>query len=206
MRNFLLIILALTLPACSQSLYQEGTLTPSRAQVLEHDFYQQVALSDVNEGYLQNLARHFDKQGKDALHLEVVYDPAVKSSAMATHKAKALEASLRGYGVRSITSSILPVSKADSLIVSYHYYTAQKPENCTMMPGYADTDIRPEEDYNLGCTVETLIARQISRPGDLLGRGNTDYETDGRSAANLVNHVRSGAFNEALGGEQASDN
>ena len=52
--------------------------------------------------------------------------------------------------------------------------TAQAPTGCGMIPGYtglpeASTKTEGEPDYRYGCTVETLIARQVTRPSDLLG-------------------------------------
>jgi len=60
------------------------------------------------------------------------------------------------------------------------------------------------QDYKIGCTVNTMIAKQVSRPGDLMGTVNSDLSTDGREAANIVAVKRTGAQNEPLQGEQAS--
>ena len=53
--------------------------------------------------------------------------------------------------------------------------------------------------------IETMIAKQVARPKDLLGQENTDTYTEGRSAANIVEGYRYGAKNEKLDGESASN-
>ena len=206
MRMLILIIMTFSLQACSKSLYQEGTITPGRAQVKEQRFYQQVPLTDSHETYLENIALHYDKYGDGLITVNIVYDPKSTGALAASGKAANIAATLRNYGIHNIQSDILPVSGENSLIISYAYYTAHGPKNCTTMPGYADTNIGSQKDYNIGCTVETLIAKQVARPKDLLGREASDPTTDGRSAANLVNAVRAGTFNEPLGGQQASGN
>ena len=49
------------------------------------------------------------------------------------------------------------------------------------------------------------IARQIARPSDLLGRAPNSVYKDGRGISNQIEGVRSGAMNEPLGGESASE-
>jgi len=73
------------------------------------------------------------------------------------------------------------------------------------MTGIDNRDINVEEAYKLGCSTETLFARQIARPKDLKGQGTTDANTDGRRSANIVEGYRTGVQNESLGGERASE-
>lgn len=206
MRILIAIIMTLGLQACSKSLYEEGTLTPSRVQVQEEKFYQHIPLAQVSDAYLEGLAHHHDKYGDEAININVVYDPAKQGALKASGTAAEIAGTLRAYGVRNVQSDILPVRGEDSLIVTYAYYTAHAPKDCTTMPGFSGTNIGGQRDYRAGCTIETLIARQIARPKDLLGQKYSDPTTDGRSAANLVNAVRTGTLNSPLGGEQASSN
>lgn len=206
MRVLMIIMMTFGLQACSKSLYQEGTMTPTRAQVQENKFYQHTPLAQVNDTYLEGLAYHYDKYGDEAVNINVVYDPDKGGALAASSKAAKIANTLREYGVHTIQSDVLPVRGEDSLIVTYAYYTAHAPKDCSMMPGFSSTDIGGQYDYRTGCTIETLIARQVARPKDLLGRKNSDPTTDGRSAANIVNAVRAGTLNSPLGGEQASNN
>jgi len=73
------------------------------------------------------------------------------------------------------------------------------------MSGIEDRDHRTDLEYKMGCSVETMIARQIARPGDLLGRAPNSVYKDGRRISNQIEGVRSGAMNEPLGGESASE-
>lgn len=72
------------------------------------------------------------------------------------------------------------------------------------MPGTGDLAVEPDPKYRLGCTIQTLTAQQISQPKNLEGQDNVDATTDGRSSANIVEIVRSGAENKPLDGENAS--
>ena len=67
-------------------------------------------------------------------------------------------------------------------------------------------DVYVDEDYKLGCTIETVFSRQIARPKDLKGRPNTDPTSSGRRASNVVEDYRTGVPNEPMGGESASGN
>ena len=73
------------------------------------------------------------------------------------------------------------------------------------MEGFEGQNITVAEEYKLGCTVDTVFARQIARPKDLKGRGISATTTEGRSASNIVDMERSGAPKEALEGETASE-
>jgi type IV pilus biogenesis protein CpaD/CtpE len=60
-----------------------------------------------------------------------------------------------------------------------------------------------DENYRFGCTLDTVVARQV-RPKDLAGRGGDDVMNDGRRNANIVERYRTGEPNKALEGESAS--
>lgn len=204
MQKLTIIAAAFILQACT--LQEPGNLTAGRAQVKEHKFYQKTALENVDQVYLNGLSHHYNKHGDGPIDITTVYDPAISNARAASNKSASIIASLNDNGIHNLRGDILPVSGQSALIVSYGYYTAHAPKDCTTMPGYDDTSISAETDYRLGCTVETLIARQIARPKDLLGQTSSDQTTEGRSAANLVNAVRAGTLNQPLGGQRASGN
>ena len=79
------------------------------------------------------------------------------------------------------------------------------------MPGYTHpTDVQSEPNakpqYRMGCTVETLLARQVARPSDLLGKQGFETNADGRRQERVVS--TRGYYgdkpNDALNGESAT--
>lgn len=193
------------------SLYQEGTLTETRVQVVEEKFAEQVPLTEATDQYIAGLSRHYEKHGDGPLNLTVTYDPHSKSSTAmtASNESARLVRGLRSHGIRDIEAGILPVrGQGDEaqVVVSYLSYTAKPPKDCGTIAGFENTDIgNVEEDYRMGCTVETVFSRQIARPKDLLGRGRVDPNSSGRKAANIGEIYRSGVGNEPLEGLSASE-
>lgn len=188
-------------------------LENERIQVEEQVFSESAALSEADERYIQALAHHYMRYGGGSpVELAVTYDPASRvNSAMAAGMASGdLAQALRVHGVRDVQTSILPVNgQGDQarMLVRYMAYSAHAPQECEkMMPGMNDGDaVRDDREYKMGCSISSLIARQVSRPSDLLGRGNVQATSDGRAATNVVEAYRTGAPNEPLDGESASE-
>lgn len=206
-----LAFLSFAVTGCSKDLYEPPVINETRVQVKEEAFLQDVAMSDVNEEFIAALARHHNKHGGSTMDLLVTYDPrSYRNTAMnATNSAANIASSLRDYGVTDVKASVMPIkSQGDEarLLVSYDSYTAHAPKGCDYdMPGLNGSPLEVDEKYKYGCAIDTLLARQIARPGDLLGRGQQDETTDGRASTNIVELYRSGAQNEPLDGESASD-
>jgi len=192
------------------SLYQDGTVTEHRVQVIEEKFVEEVPLTKVNDQYIVGLSRHYEKHGDGPIALTVAYDPHSKSNTAmkASHAAARIVRGLRDQGVRDVKADILPLQgQGDEalVVVSYLSYKAAAPKDCGVMPGIKDTDIGHKEEYRMGCTIETLLARQIARPKDLLGRGRVDPTSSGRKAANIGDIYRGGVGNAPLEGLSASE-
>jgi type IV pilus biogenesis protein CpaD/CtpE len=89
----------------------------------------------------------------------------------ANDEAVRLSQAFRKEGVRDVLTSILPVREqgAESMVVvTYNGYQATAPANCGRMTGFDGPVLEHDPDYKLGCTVETVFARQIANPSDLL--------------------------------------
>ena len=126
------------------------------------------------------------------------------ASAMAADLSK----EMRKLGVTSVSSGILPVKDAGSqmnAMISYTAYNAHAPKDCSSMSGLKDNDLKVEADYKLGCTIDTVFAKQIARPKDLKGVETPASTFDGRRLTNSVERYRSGIPNEPLEGERASE-
>ncbi len=209
----LLCGVALVLGACGKDKLHgpSALMEDSRIQIEEESFADNVALSDVDQGYVNALSHHYVRHGGSPMELVVTYDPkSYRNTAMhAGEVIGTLSTDLRKRGVRNIDSSILPIKgqgDESRLIVSYMAHQAGAPKECDeMMPGLDGGEVRDNLDYKMGCSISSLVARQVSRPSDLLGRGNLDTVTDGRAAANVIEAYRTGARNEPLDGEMASE-
>ncbi len=196
------------LSACD--LYEEGHITENRVQVIEERFVEEIPLTDATPGYASGLARHYEKHGDGPVDLSVTYDPHSRSNTAmnASQSAARLAKNLRSEGVLNVKADILPLQDSGDesvVVVSYMSYRAEPPKDCTTMSGFDDTDISHDADYRLGCTVETIFAKQIARPKDLMGQGRIDPTTDGRRAGNIGELYRGGMGNESLEGETASE-
>ncbi|MFP4097939.1 MAG: CpaD family pilus assembly lipoprotein [Alphaproteobacteria bacterium] len=208
-----LALFSFGLTGCGVDLYEPSIANNAPIQVREEAFLQDVAVADVDGEYIRSLARHYKKHGASAVDLLVTYDPhskdytAMKATGVVADIASSLR---REYGIQDIHSGIMPVASQNDeprLLVSYDSLFAQRPEGCDgMMPGLEGRPVEWAKDYKLGCTVETLIARQVAHTSDLLGEGMSSDTTDGRSSANIIEEYRSGIRNQPLEGVNASGN
>lgn len=203
------VLSVLLLPGCEKLVHEPTYLSQSKLQVEEKAFFEDVDVSKMDAGYIAALSQHYSSQGDGGVDLSVTYDPKSKSSTAmhASNEIARISEEFRKNGV-AVNSTIIPIKgQGDSsrALVSYDVYTVQRPDDCTDMPGYSDRNVDPNEDYKLGCTRDSLIAKQVARPKDLMGRADANTTSDGRRAANIVDVYRTGAQNEALGGENASE-
>lgn len=202
----LALILSLSLTGC---LYEEGTITENRVQVKEDRIVQEVALADIDNGYVRGVAGHYRKHGDGPVDLTVTYDPHSKTNTAmhASNAASELVSAFKKQGLHDVNANIIPVQSSgeDSVVLlSYTSYTAHAPRGCEkQMAGLNDTDIGHQFDYKMGCSIETVLSKQIARPKDLLGQGQ-DSTSDGRRGSNIVERYRTGTPNESLDGETAS--
>lgn len=195
------------LGACS--MYSEGNISPNRIQVEETKFAEQIPVSDMDSATVAGLARHYDKHGSGPVDLTVTYDPksSTNTAMTASNEAARIVTAFRKEGVRDVSANILPVKDGGdegTAVISFTAYNALAPKDCTVMEGLNTTQITVQPDYKLGCTMDTVFARQIARPKDLNGQG-AGATSDGRPASNIVEVYRTGAPNEPLEGETASE-
>lgn len=200
----------LSLGACS--LDAPTKVTQHRVQVEEKAYIQQMDYDLITEDYLLGVAQHFKKHGTGRIDLMMGYDPrSMENTALsAADDAADIVKTLNAEGVRNIEPSVLPINNLGDktqVIISYSYYDASAPDECDMMPGMKKGDeINASPDYQLGCTIEHMYAKQVARPKDLMGNDWGNETSDGRRTSNVVERYRTGVPNEALQGQQASDN
>ncbi|MGB4106502.1 MAG: CpaD family pilus assembly lipoprotein [Alphaproteobacteria bacterium] len=205
---FALLPLVFVLSACE--MYAESAISDRRVQVREENFTEQVSLARANNEYIAKVAHDYGQSGSGPVDLTITYDPQSRTNTAmhANDEAVRLSQAFRKHGVRDVVTSILPVREQGPesvLIISYSSYQAGAPANCGRMTGFEGPVLEHDPSYKLGCTVETVFARQIADPSDLLGDAKAPAYSDGRSAANIVDVQRSGAYNKPIKGEGASN-
>jgi type IV pilus biogenesis protein CpaD/CtpE len=203
------MVLAVSTFFVSGCMYEPDHFTTERVQVEEKPFSDTIAASQFDIGAAEAMATHYRKHGDGPLELVIAYDPkSPHATAMkAADEGARLSKLLRQNGVQEVKTSIMPVADGGDemkALFSYNAVNALAPKDCTLMRGVDTRTIEADKDYKLGCTIETMYARQIARPKDLKGQGANDLTTDGRRASNIVEGYRSGVQNKPLEGENAS--
>ena len=168
------------LPACD--LYEESWATREQAKVVQSRFYETFDISTFNDNLAKALAYDYDRHGGSPMNVSVTYDPSSRdyTALSASNDVARIAKLLRTNGVKGAEIGVLPSSTyAGQVIVSYESYTAEAPNNCSSMPGLKSNEdigksVEEKDQYALGCTIETLMARQVSRPKDLLGQPQTE--------------------------------
>lgn len=193
----------------SGCMYEPSNFTPNKVQVEKTDFSDAISVNQINEESVRSAAEHYMRHGDGPFDLTVTYDPKVQNGAMkASDEAARLAGLLRKNGVEDITASILPVKDTGvdmKAMFGYTAYNALAPKDCEVMPGVSGRIIEIEEGYKLGCSVETLYAKQIARPKDLKGQTASEALNDGRRASNIVDLYRTGIPNKPLEGESSTE-
>ncbi len=200
--------ISLTLVGCN--LHTPTAVTQQPFQIHEEVMTHDVLLADVDDAFIDGLAKHYAKHGGSTMDLILTYDPkSYRNTAMnASNNLADVAQKLRRHGVIDVDASVMPIkSQGDSahLLVSYTAVTASVPKECeNMLSGMDGSAVEADRDYKLGCSIKSMTARQVAKPADLAGRELADHETDGRSATNIVDRYRSGAPNASLDGQSAT--
>lgn len=211
-RNIAVVVLMFAALAATSACrtYKEGTLTEKKIQVAEEKFVREFVVDGDHYGVLKEVANHYGRYGGEVLYLTLIYNPV--SSDMTAMKATQQAADISDWlrrqgGVKAIRSDILPVRGGQDMkaIISYASYNAKAPDCDSLLSGFEDQDHKTDMDYEMGCTVQTVISRQISRPKDLMGRDFENTHTDARGISNQIEGYRAGAQYESLGGEGTTD-
>lgn len=216
---FKLLACAACLIATSACTLDEPTwVNSSRVEVHQEGFTDSFDTSSLDAGTLRAIGVNYYRYGNGPMDVAVSYDPSSKTNTrgMAEGEVKRIQTELSRQGVRNLRITATPSERSGDVsktIVSFPALTARGPEDCGMIPGYenAQTDT-PEnaegqaKGYKLGCSIETLMAKQVSRPGDLLGRPGFETNADARRQEEVIwnRGYYSGQF-EPLDGERASD-
>lgn len=164
-------------------------MNTSRAELVSQTSMEQVPLSQVNGDYLSSLAAQYDRYGDGPMDLTVTYNPKSKSftSMKAVSELSRINKTLAQKGIVNVKTATMPVEGEESvLMVSFDTVQARGPSDCGEMPALEDHNTsRDINGYRFGCSVESMLARQISRPGDLRGKETTG-SANARRATGIV--------------------
>lgn len=180
------------LAACKQ--HTPSMMNNSRVELNTTAGIDQIPVAKANESYMGALAGQYARYGEGPVDLTLSYDPSSKSynATKAINELASLKDTLARKGVHNVRTAMLPVSgqAEPMLMVSYDMVTAQGPSDCGQMDGlYANTTTADIKSYRFGCGVEQMLARQVSRPSDLRGRGTVETG-DGRRASIVTESYR----------------
>jgi type IV pilus biogenesis protein CpaD/CtpE len=205
---FVLGCAVLGLSACD--FYQESYVTPKKLRVEQSRFDHSVDVQAFDSDHAASVASLYDGAGVGDVRLTVTYDPKsnVNTSARAHKNLAHTVSMLRANGISNVMGNIMPVHESGAsskVLITFDAYQAKAPEGCTSMPGFDGSGLETDLAYELGCTRESLVAKQIARPKDLVGQDLSGL-SDGRRGANIVETYRSGTPNVPLEGETASGN
>ncbi|PZQ46939.1 MAG: hypothetical protein DI551_04090 [Micavibrio aeruginosavorus] len=198
----MVLISACALSACARQ-NTPSMMSTNKPQVLPETTLQQVPAKSVSDGYLMKIADDYARFGADTLQLGLVYDPNVKGygAMQAFNDLARFKEKLSKLGVRSIKAETIKQEGGEpTLLITYDSLHAAAPQDCGTMAGIETRVTNHEDiaDYKFGCSVDTMLARQIYRPSDLLGNSASD-PGDGRRAANSVEYYRTISPEEAEG-------
>jgi|JI10StandDraft_1071094.scaffolds.fasta_scaffold248364_2 pilus assembly protein CpaD len=183
-----------------------------RIQLATDNYSERFETTSVGSVQLDQIAEHYSRYGTGQAEVIISYDPrSKKNTAMkATDELHRISSELSKRGVKNLKGSIMAADGSgdiSEMMVGYTTMTAEAPEGCDkMMPGYETSHVDIDPDYDLGCSLDTMIARQVARPADLAGRVPDPQDGDGRRAGAVVEPYREGNPNDALSGAMTTGN
>lgn len=205
--SFLMLLFSFMTAACSMDT--DSGITQKRVELVPGSHHQKVAASEMKASGLRALADHYAHYGSGPMKVDILYDPAssTNTAMRAADEAVRIASGLRKGGVGEVQTDLVPVTgmgDAAEISVSYDTVTARPPQDCGTMAGIDGNQTGTDMDYSYGCSIESMLARQIARPADLAGRRGLD-DGDGRRQSNIVEVYKTGVPNEPLEGESASE-
>lgn len=206
----------LILSGCS--VESKPWVNDSRVEIHDDQFTDTFETAKLNNSVIHAIANYYYRYGNGPMNVVVSYDPKSKVNTKAAAE-QALVSLRNGLaqngieGVRGTTSALSGSGDISTTLISFQALTASAPQGCKMMPGYdnpADdipNGVNGDPPYKYGCTVESLLAKQVSRPADLLGKQGFETNADGRRQERVISThgYYDDKSNESLDGEKATD-
>lgn len=180
-------------------------ITPEKIQIETQNYSERFKTAEVSAADFDRLAEHFSRYGEGEAEMIISYDPHSRKNTAkkASEQMHRISSEFRRRGLGSLKSSVMALENSgdeSEMIIGYTSVTALPPKDCYTMPGFDSRQTHIDTDYQLGCTLDTAMTRQITRPGDLEGRSYGDQDGDARRGAAVVEPYRAGEGSEGLGG------
>lgn len=200
------VVMAILLGGCD--LHEPTSFHEKRLAVYENNYAKIYDSKTVSARTIYDIVENYERYGDGQMNITVTYDPSSKdnSSFTAVEHLGAVTASLRELGIYDVKGGVMPIHDqgvSSQTLVAYRSYSAVMPD-CKQIPGLNDRKPDTSADYEFGCSTETLMAKQVYRPKDLLGNSALG-RSDGRRAANVMDTYRSGEPAEALDAETITE-
>jgi len=218
MQKFIITLSALAfLSGCSVQS-ETWVSKAGRVEVKEDHFTDTFETAKMNKGMIHAVGDYYNRFGNGPMNIVVSFDPQSKTNTLplAEKSLGAIRGGLSKVGVSDINGTVSAMQGSGDIsttLISFPAMTASAPKGCGLMPGYEDvsadipneTSIKPP--YGYGCTVESLLAKQVSKPSDLLGKQGFETNGDGRRAERVLSGRGYYSDKEAskLEGETASE-
>lgn len=199
------VVLALFLSGCVE--FPEQRTVSSQIDLHEEMVQHIMPTEEVSDAFIVSEANAYYRVGHGPVELRVSYDP--KSSTYNEHwakrKAKRIERKLSAQGIESVNVDILPIPGAatSQTIIRYTAFIPKAPAECEPF-GDQTNFSDPHEDYIVGCTAQSMFARQIHRSADLRDRRTADDPQNADRSAASVDQYRTGLRNTGFISEQST--
>lgn len=190
------VVCLLMLSGCGDNILYRETFKNENKKIVRSEKIERVWNTErLDDDTIDSVVRHYKDHGRGKVEIFVTYDPDVGGASRSATNDVARLASAFRYKNREahIVTKIMPVQdSASKTIIQYESLTAHAPEGCeNNLMTMKDVDAQQYKDYMIGCTHDSLIARQVAEPEDLLGTDVSD-PADARRAANHVDLYREG--------------
>lgn len=187
-RIFVLLMAMTALAGCAEE--PKTWINQDRVEVQQDHFTDTFETARLDDAMLRAIGVQYYRYGNGPMDVVVSYDPRSKMNTAAKAQASLLRmrAALKAAGVNDLRMTKAAVSGSGDVsttVVNFEAITARAPEKCGLMPGFEGPNVlepngNDDPAYRFGCSIETMVARQVSRPADLLGRPGFETGSDGR--------------------------
>lgn len=190
----LLLLASVGLLASCASMDVPSELIPQRVEVHEGAFDHSFPVSANDQANLDFIASEYSRIGAGPLVVTHTYNPYTKGdpAEQARQAANLIANNLRTKSIHQVAVQVAPaksVEEAGKVTISFDTAEVKPPSACggrELGLGSGQTITEEFEGYQIGCSVEAQIARQIANPKDLAGRETASQTVDGRRTVNAI--------------------
>jgi type IV pilus biogenesis protein CpaD/CtpE len=209
----LLGVIALPLSSCGDLSKQTRLDVPEftarhRPTLHEASFSREAPTEELDFDAVHAIGGQYGRTGEGPVSVSVTYDPKSRTNTAshATSEAARIAVTLHKSGVADVKTEVLPAAAKggkSTTLISFRTLGVEAAEDCYMMGGVGRKPTGVDRDYPIGCTTETLMARQTAHPRDLQGKAGLD-DGSGRRQYLVVEPYVEGKPNPPLTNTQSA--